>query len=300
MATSNAFIPDARAFQCIVVSEPEQPELTQGWNQRCVPYWIRRNDPVLDESMEGLVTESFATWSDRLACTDIELLFVGYTDAAGGFDASEPDAQQNVILATRDETERNLYFGGDDGILAITITSFAVETGEIFDSDIILNSAQNRFGVIEAASQCRFREQAFDIQNTLVHEVGHFLGFEHVPNQDATMFAVANVCETSKRDLDTDDIDGVCTVYPTGGPLATCAPPASYELSSGDASRFRNQCERALEDGCGCRGTPGAPPSATTLGLLSGVFALWAWREGRRRTSQGGDRRAIESRTGAS
>jgi uncharacterized protein (TIGR03382 family) len=64
----------------------------------------------------------------------------------------------------------------------------------------------------------------YDLQNTLTHEVGHVVGLAHPPGPDtATMWEFANVAEISKRDLDPDDVAGLCAIYPAGAEPTTCA-----------------------------------------------------------------------------
>jgi hypothetical protein len=97
-----------------------------------------------------------------------------------------------------------------------------------------------------------------DIQNTVTHEAGHFVGLAHpcgdpglpscistpppgeVPYGQRTMAPTTSPGETSKRSLSPDDVAGVCAIYP---------PPSG---------------------GCGCGGGEGA--GAASLLLL--LFAL--------------------------
>jgi uncharacterized protein (TIGR03382 family) len=53
-----------------------------------------------------------------------------------------------------------------------------------------------------------------DLQNTLTHESGHFIGLAHSPVPGATMNATTQPGETLKRSLSSDDIAGVCAIYP--------------------------------------------------------------------------------------
>jgi hypothetical protein len=90
-----------------------------------------------------------------------------------------------------------------------------------------------------------------DLQNTLTHEAGHFLGLAHpcgsgtgtacTPElRPVTMYPTASPRETKKRTLDADDVEGACAVY-MGAPEE--------------------------ESGCGCGGSAGA--GGVVLAILS-------------------------------
>jgi hypothetical protein len=96
---------------------------------------------------------------------------------------------------------------------------------------------------------------ATDVWNAVAHESGHFLGFAHTDVPDAVMFPTIAIGDTNKRVLHPDDQDGVCTVYPRGGPTSTVCPG----YSSG---------------GCGCQGGTGA----SVLTPLALIAWLLAWR----------------------
>lgn len=256
---------DAQAqFQCIPV---RGGALTQVWTEdnRCLPFHLSSRTRVLDgDDVEAIVLDSFAQWSDP-GCTDLSLVYRGRTRQRVGFDPSSSD-NQNVVTAVEDESELVGVFD-DPRLIAITETTHATETGEIFDADIILNAARYRFEDVGSELTCRARrDEVFDLKNTLVHEVGHFLGFDHTPDEGATMFLSAPTCETRKADLNATDLDGLCQVYASGRPSMTCSPPESYRLSSGDPTRYRRQCAR--DDSGGCT-SAGAEPA--WLLLLSGL-----------------------------
>ena len=143
------------------------------------------------------------------------------------------------------------HFAVHTRLLALTLTRYAIATGEIFDADIIVNAVDHEFDDVADKVSCRNTTRAFDLRNTLVHEMGHFIGFDHTPIQDATMFASAETCEIDKRDLANDDRMGVCTVYPKGGETRTCIPPPTYDVdppsgSSGGCSCAAQQADAAL------------------------------------------------------
>jgi hypothetical protein len=199
----------------------------------------------------NLLAQSFRVWAAN-ACTDLEFLDVGYTDDGPGFNPRDPGANKNVIASVEDDGDVGLF--PDPQLLAITLTSFSVETGEIFDADILINAARFRFEEVADEPACKSaRRNVYDLRNTIVHEMGHFIGFDHETMGDSTMFASAPECETIKRDLTEDDRLGLCTVYPINQATHTCSPPSiAYDDADGNPDRFRDQCARATGSGGGC------------------------------------------------
>ena len=102
-----------------------------------------------------------------------------------------------------------------------------------------------------------------DLQNTVTHEAGHVLGLAHPYSPDtATMWAYADLGEIVKRDLDPDDVNGLCAIYPAGQAPTSCP------------GLDRPECQTS---GCGCRsGAEGGLGLAALL--LAALFP-------RRRTS---------------
>jgi hypothetical protein len=111
-----------------------------------------------------------------------------------------------------------------------------------------------------------------DVQNTVTHETGHSLGLDQSPDPNATMYASAPFGETSKRALGSDDIQGICAIYPRGANPVSCVP----ETGSGG--------------GCGCSQAQTGPGAA--LGAL--LLLLQINRRSRRRPQP-----AISARTKA-
>jgi uncharacterized protein (TIGR03382 family) len=165
-------------------------------------------------------------------------------------------------------------------IIALTTSTFVVSTGEIVDADIELHewnggtaSAGYYFTCVDAPACGRGVRGnpncvSMDLANTVTHEVGHFLGLDHVcsyqntscdPN--ATMAPNALEGETSKRSLGADDVEGVCSIYPAGqatsstaGCLGDTTPPQTPQSGGGG--------------GCSTAGTGGAVLAAAALLLL--------------------------------
>ncbi len=277
--------PSARAeYKCTGVPD-SNPPVTQVWQQRCFPYYIRQADPVFSSTVgQQLLSQSFAKWSEP-TCTDLEFYYAGFTSQGASFDETQAGSQKNVIMVVTDPNELPAIFD-DPRLLAVTLTSFSTVSGEILDADIAFNAVNNRFDEVSNAAICATRPfPAYDYRNTLVHEIGHFIGFDHdQENVDSTMYRSAALCETKKRDLDPTDLTGLCNVYPKGLATNTCAPPQGGYGNDGTGA-FREQCERAMGIGggggaCSCRHS--APESSKNFAWAFILIACWGFA-GRRR-----------------
>jgi len=142
------------------------------------------------------------------------------------------------------------------GAFALTTTWFSTATGEILDADMELN--QERFEFARCPEEGCV-DGRVDLQDTVTHELGHFFGLAHSPDdREATMWACADEGDVLKRDLAPDDIEGLCAVYPDGSLDAEC----EFDPRGG----FDPRC-RIDRGGCSCRapGTGSAPPLALLL-----------------------------------
>ncbi len=163
----------------------------------------------------------------------------------------------------------------DAHTLALTSVSYNPTTGEIYDADVEINSANS---LITTSNT----QIGADLESIVTHEAGHFLGLSHSEVPDATMSANYSPGNVGMRDLAQDDVAAICQAYPMGSPVAT----SSCEPRRG----FTKQCsEEQSTGGCSCHvATPqgkGVPPKRQTLPLttsgfsLIGVaFALWLRR----------------------
>ncbi len=102
--------------------------------------------------------------------------------------------------------------------IALTSLTFDTVTGEVFDADIEFNAEFFDFGV-------NGENTLADIQNTATHEIGHALGLGHSDDPSATMYNSAIPGDTIKRDLNEDDISGLCALYPTEDDPDICLEP---------------------------------------------------------------------------
>ncbi|MBL8950135.1 MAG: matrixin family metalloprotease [Myxococcaceae bacterium] len=110
--------------------------------------------------------------------------------------------------------------------LALTTTTYSVRTGSIYDADIEMNGADWLFTTI-SSPPCKEGSEAVtcvatDVQNTLTHEIGHAVGFDHSETEGSTMEPTAPLGQITKRLIDHGTKEGFCTTYPRGGPPTPC------------------------------------------------------------------------------
>ena len=98
--------------------------------------------------------------------------------------------------------------------LALTTVTFGVDSAEIFDADIEINSAQHTLTVEEPPPS-----GTYDLQAILTHEAGHFFGLAHATDTGSIMYAFYKPGAVA---LTQDDVDGVCSVYAPLQPAAGC------------------------------------------------------------------------------
>jgi hypothetical protein len=174
-----------------------------------------------------------------------------------------------------DNTCLNVYHCWDHGqfTLALTTTTYSVRTGAIYDADIELNAADWLFTTVSSPPCKEGMESvqcvATDVQNTVTHEIGHAVGFDHVEVPGSTMEPTAPIGEISKRIIDHGTVEGFCTTYPKGGPPTPC----DEQMLARRRINAREAGTPQLAD-LGCASVLG--PAELALGLV-------AWRVLRRR-----------------
>jgi MYXO-CTERM domain-containing protein len=204
------------------------------------------------------IRSAFDAWSaastaDASApCTDMQLFFQGVTtDTATGADGKNriairrgpcsgshsvvpPDAPCIAAGTCADD----LGCWDHDRLIALTTITYRVSTGAILDADVEVNAGDggdDDEGFLVTcldppAPVCSEERRTgcigMDLRNTVTHEVGHFLGLSHSNLRASTMFAKAAQGETRKRVLSADAVEGMCDIYPLGGPVKTCGSAA--------------------------------------------------------------------------
>jgi matrixin len=202
------------------------------------------------DACAAAVVASFQAWQD-VGCAYLAFPYDGrMADAPLGYNRG--GSNLNVVKWLESD------WPGMPLQTALTLTTVGCSSGRIMDADILINGVDNSFTAAPVAGEGRS-----DIQNTMTHEVGHVAGFAHSGDPESTMFATAGKDETKKRDLTTDDAQGLCDVYPLGS-----------EPGNGD-------------DGCGCRAAGGGAAARAPLVMLAlGVVLSVRCRRARRSRSR--------------
>ena len=279
------FVTDSWSYECSRVNYDDPAAVSQVWRQSCIPFFISDQSALFQETnTASIAIQSFNRWSSATeSCTSLVFQYGGYVSEGAFFDRNTPTNNKNVLTSVDSEAdlerliEQGLWPQAD--LVAITLTRYEPNTGEIVDADIVVNAAKFSIVEIDPDVSCGNNSDTHDLENTLVHEVGHFIGFAHVTDAEATMFANAKSCETKKRDLSMDDLGGLCSVYPAFGPIVTCSPSVTgYDATGIEA--FRNQCVRYAPkeeiEGCDCSTATSVDATKSDLVHLSWTLIMFA------------------------
>ncbi len=215
-----------------------------GWEERYVPLtWaiIAGNNPpgIAFADYRQTVERSFATWQNvessfltfRPANEDgatngqIELIIVSSADVFSPFRTlnggrrgpPSDDGFHNVVAYVDSNWQSS--FGFSSAALGVTWFAYELSKRRIIGADIFINGDTNAnpWDILDPQNPAADR---YDLENTLTHEVGHFIGLAHPykdGRHDSTMYFAATVGEVRKRDLEVDDINGVTYLYPVPG-----------------------------------------------------------------------------------
>lgn len=227
------------------------------WASPCFAVSVQRDGSLRSqlgpEAVERVVSAAFGKWAS-VACTDgrhpnlrVEL-YPQVTCDAVGYKSHGPN--QNLWVF-RDEPW--MHETGIGSAIALTVLSIKVETGEILDADVELNSYDYPFTTGDRSVQT-------DLASIVLHEGGHVLGIGHSPWDTSTMADGYHRGTLDPQTLEQDDINAVCAAMPPGQMPDRCDP----EPRGG----FSTQCEFEQRAGCALVSAPTSSASGLRLLLL--------------------------------
>lgn len=165
-----------------------------------------------------------------------------------------------------------MYFDNSppDGGGYIAANYIWASSGNITENDIVFNDQDYTWW--DGDGSC---SGMMDIQNIATHELGHSLCLADLYNgsdSDKTMYGYGDYCETYKRSLHTDDINGIIAIYGAGG-----GPDNDYcadALIVSDGTYYGNT-DDATNDGSASCGSSSSTPDVWYRYDASGSGTLY-------------------------
>ncbi|RLB57353.1 MAG: hypothetical protein DRJ42_00640 [Deltaproteobacteria bacterium] len=248
-----------RPDECDTVNTPLR------WEQPCLSYTVHRDGArdFTDTEVFSIIDTSFQAWMD-VRCEANPLDFqVRRRDEPASCDHAEYNTgagNMNAIVFIEDWNTRAGY---DPRAFALTTVWHNTSTGEIYDVDIEVNEELTEYTDCDALEGCD--DGRTDLQNVLTHEIGHFFAMAHSDATNSTMWWMADPGDVNKRVLRTDDVTGICTIYPPGALTAAC----DFTERGG----FSSECGGGGGGGCGCAAV-GLDDAKGVTGWALGLLAL--------------------------
>ena len=106
--------------------------------------------------------------------------------------------------------------------LALTTVTFGVEDGAIFEAYTEVNSTPSH--PLTTQEPPPAGSATYDLQAILTHEAGHFLGLAHAADTTSIMYAYY---KPGKIELTSDDVAGLCAIYPQPKSSGCAAAPGT-------------------------------------------------------------------------
>ena len=220
------------------------------WADSCVSLALNSSgsDDIEFTDVEDTLLSSLGSWNE-LECGQLVVNYQGLveTESVGFVNNGE---NVNVVVFR----DRIGSWVNDPDILGLTTLTFCSGVGgdcyfngQILDGDVELNGNDMPFSIDGDEGQ-----DFHDLENTLTHELGHFIGLDHSLVQGSTMYASAPPGEIIKRSLAQDDVNGYCSIYALCEPLQRCdlcaaGPPRDLTNDDPEMSRL---AQNSSSGGC--------------------------------------------------
>ena len=226
------------------------------WRNACVGYSLQKDASrqISYDDASRIIFAAFLKWTST-ACpsdgTGTSRVSIDVHDegavTCGTVQYNSDQPNQHVIVFRDDTWPHN----DANNTLALTTVVFNPDTGEIYDADMEINTAQQKLTVNDPVPA-----DGYDFSSIVTHETGHFLGMAHSGDSHATMFAHYQPGSTTLRSLTSDDVGGICSIYPPDGTRAVAksvtpsGKVASEACSPVPRHGFGTDCASAAKKGC--------------------------------------------------
>lgn len=218
------------------------------WRTSCVGYDLNEgaSKRVPLDAFGAAAASAFGAWVGAICSTNgsvssrvsIDVRDLGPVPCARATYDKTGGPNQNVIVFHDDVWPYEAQDRAKGGTplsttVALTTVTLDPNTGEIFDADIELNSADYVLAVPDAGGN--LPAGAFDLQTVLTHETGHFFGLAHSPLPDAVMYASGDSDQGggTNRALHLEDRAGICAIYPPGVRRVSTLVDATGQVEQG-------------------------------------------------------------------
>ncbi|MFO0747068.1 MAG: matrixin family metalloprotease [Myxococcota bacterium] len=208
LALASAFVGErASAFAFFLSSDSGDPVR---WFGRDAPITVRVGtiDATVDlDAFVAAVQAAFDTWA-AVDCARLPEFVIVRDDSVRGLTSPTSfEDPADPVVSVFSDASAPLPSPLTTTQMGVARVAHVPTTGEIVDSDIVLNAVDFPFsdGTTCAASNP-------DLEALLLHEVGHFLGLDESQVIGSAMGPRLG-CGRSQRAPTQDDIDGVCALY---------------------------------------------------------------------------------------
>jgi MYXO-CTERM domain-containing protein len=195
------------------------------WPSLPVTYYVNQNGSVSvgDSQLLSVIESSFNRWAAP-CCSSYRAQYGGRT----------PQVATNTrdVVLSFEANQWDPQFGSVNSTIGVTLVQVRNDC-TIFNAPILFNEVGFRF---------RTDGRATDLESIAVHEVGHHVGLGHETQFQGALPTMYPAYDgsTGFRTLESDDINGVCALYPGG----SCACSQDRDCV-GDFVCIQGTCQEA-------------------------------------------------------
>jgi MYXO-CTERM domain-containing protein len=258
------------------------------WKNACVGYDIQQDasKQVSYDDAAQAIALAFTKWTGA-TCSTPGAAGAGQSRASIDVRDLGP-VQCNQVQYNKDGPNQHVIIFDDNtwphndsnNTLALTTVTFDSTTGEIYDADMEINTAQQTLTVHDPIPA-----DGYDLASIVTHETGHFLGMAHSGDTAATMYAHYRQGATSMRNLTQDDVQGICSIYPPDGTRNIGDGGTVSEDSCDPTPRhgFQSACASGQSSGCSLARTPRSDSSSSSSSAFAALSLFGLFFVRRRR-----------------